>query len=97
MPSLSDKFGWGVKVVGTAEAQITTATTPLVSGILLVADPGNTGVIAIGGKGVTIDAVAATDGIELNAGDAMAIPVSDASLIYAYASAAGQRLSFFYI
>lgn len=97
MLELSDKFGWGVATIGVAAAQITSATTPLISGILLVADPNNSGRIAVGGAGVTLDTVAATDGMELNAGDAMAIPVSDASLLYAIASAASQRLAFFYI
>jgi len=80
----------------TAEQLITTSIAPSV-GILIKASNTNTGIIYVGGAGVTAGTTDATDGFELNAGESLMVEGRDADEIYVIASANNQRLSFLVI
>jgi len=78
--------------IGTSAVQITTSTFQCVKGMLIRADPANTGIVYIGQSDVTANSAAATDGLPLEAGDAVMIEVNQVNLVYAIASAAGQKV-----
>lgn len=93
MPQITEKIVHGAKsAIGATALQLTATSEKLVNGLLLVADPSNTGTIYAGKSGVTAGSADATDGIPLAAGDALTIEVLDPSIIYLIASTTGQKV-----
>jgi len=93
MPSTSGIFTTGAKSsIDTTAVQITTTDIFCVFGVLVRADPANTGIVYVGPSGVTAGTVDATDGIKLEAGDAVLIEIDNANKVYVIASAAGQKV-----
>lgn len=80
--------------IDTAAEQITTTSMPAKKGVLVRADPDNTGILYLGNSDVTAESAAATDGYPLYAGEAVFIEVNDANKIYAIASANNQACFF---
>lgn len=61
-------------------------------GVLVQADPGNSGTVYIGSSGVTT-----SSGIALSAGSSLNVPVFDPYSVYAIGSAAAQILRIFLV
>ena len=78
--------------ISTSAVQMTTVSFSAVKGVLVVADKDNSGKVYVGNSDVTADTTDATDGIELNAGDAVVIPVDNPNKIYIIGSASGQKV-----
>lgn len=89
----------GVVLQSGAQVTLTASTrAPLLAvspaslakqGLIVQAPSGNSGSIWIGDS--TVDS---THGIELTAGQSVSINATDPSLVYAYATASGQRANF---
>lgn len=78
--------------IGTTAVQLTATATPAVFGILITADKDNSGIVYIGGKGVTAGTVEATDGQPIEAKDVYFHEIDNANKIYLIGSAAGQKV-----
>lgn len=70
-----------------AAAEAISASTACKTGVMVVADDSNAGVVYVGGTGVT-----AATGIALAAGDSFFFSVSDAASVFCVGSVAGQIL-----
>jgi len=90
---IQDKFYHGSKTVSTAAVALAAVSNVAQIGVLIKADPANSGTVYIGHTDVvTADTVAATDGFPLSAGDAVVIPIENGNSVYAVASGAGQKV-----
>ena len=92
-PETSFDHGSNLDIDTTAE-QITTTSMTANRGVIVVADPGNTGVVYLGNSDVTAGTTDSTDGIPLNAGEGVFIEINNANKIYAIASAVDQKVFF---
>jgi len=94
-PFVVSKFDHGSNLdVDTTAEQLTTTSIPCKVGILIRADHANTGDIYIGNSDVTAGTEGATDGMQLKAGDAVFLEISNANLIYVIGSAINQKVYF---
>ena len=78
--------------IGTSAIQITTTSVTTIRGVLIKAAIGNSGTVYVGNSDVTADAVAATDGFELGAGDAVTVEVDNVNKVFVIGSATGQKV-----
>jgi len=93
MPSASGILTTGAKsLIGTTAVQITTASIVCAFGVLVKAAKDNTGIVYVGQKGVTAGSADATDGMELEAGDATFYEIDNANKVYVIGSATGQKV-----
>lgn len=76
--------------IDASAEQITSTSYTPVFGVLLRADPANTGIIYIGNSDVTAGTTAATDGMPLQAGESLLLKVNNVNIPYAIASVANQ-------
>ena len=76
--------------IDTSAEQITSTSAAAKFGVLLKADRTNTGILYIGNSDVTAGTTAATDGIPLEAGESILLPVNNSNIPYAIASANNQ-------
>lgn len=89
--------GSGGGTIGQTAGRFTTATTPLVHGVLVQADPANGGTIYVGlSSSVSATAGNANNGHALAAGKSVTIPCDDLSSVYLIASAASQNYTVVY-
>ena len=90
---ISPDFHTARTVIGTAAAQVVTTPMPnALKGVQLKAGPTNTGIVYVGKSGLTAGSAAATDGLPLQAGEGLFIPIKDVSKVFAIGSAAAQDL-----
>ena len=75
----------GAMTMTIAAVQLPAAACQL--GVRLCADSANTGIVNVGGAGVTV-----LTGMQLPKGEPVALPCSDASLYYALSTVAGDKL-----
>lgn len=81
--------------VGTSAAQINSGSVATNLGVQVKASNANTGTVYLGSSSsVTAGTSAATDGYELGAGESVFLPVNNANLIWAIASASSQKVYF---
>ena len=90
----ASSFTNGATIIGTSAIQVIAPGRKVNKGVQLKSHVGNTATIFIGKKGVTALTDVNTDGLPLDPGEGIFIPVEDISLIYAIASAVSQRLTF---
>lgn len=86
--------------IGTTRGQVTADADILAlrptNGVVLKANPDNTGKVYIGGSDVTAESASATDGFVLGPGEAKVVSMAKIDTmadIYVLGSAAGQRVS----
>lgn len=80
--------------IGTTAVQLTSTSNPAQTGVEVIASPSNSGTVWVGvSSSVTSGTADSTDGIPLAAGTSAFLYVSDANMIYAIGSAAGQRVA----
>jgi len=94
---VTDKFHHERNTIGTNVERITNTSLQLIEGVVILASSANTGTVYIGDSDVTAGGATATDGMRLDAGDVIVIPISDPSLLYAVASASNQNIYIFAI
>jgi hypothetical protein len=91
--SVAGSFTTGSTSVGASAVEVTSSNIALYRGITIKAAAGNTGTIYVGpSSSVTAATNASTDGFELAAGDSITIPINNANVPYAIASAASQKV-----
>ena len=96
MPYPLGDFKTGSKgAIGATALQLAPLSGPRIFGVLVKAAKDNTGIVYVGRSNVTADSAVATDGMELEAGDAVLIEVDQIQKVYVIASAAGQKV--FYV
>jgi len=78
--------------IDTVAEQITANAFPAKHGVCFKADKDNTGVLYLGNSDVTSGVAAATDGIPLEAGESITLPIDNPSLVYAIASENNQKI-----
>ena len=93
MPVTSGIAKTGAKSsIGTTALQLTGISIKCVFGVLIKAASTNTGIVYAGLAGVTAGTADATDGMELEAGDAVLIEVDNADKVWVIGSAADQKV-----
>jgi len=93
MPIASGNIVTGAKSsIGTTAVQLTSTSTRCVHGVLVLADPDNSGDVYVGREGVTAGTADATDGVRLRPGDAIEIEIDEVTKVYVIGSAAGQKV-----
>jgi len=86
-------IGSGRQTVTWIGARVSLAASEVISGVIIVAELDNTGVVCVGGS----DVVAAQDtrmGVPLYAGDGVIITIDDISKIYIDATAGGDGVTY---
>lgn len=78
--------------IDTVAEQITSTSFSTKRGVLLRAPLANTGTLYIGNSDVTASGTPGTDGVPLEAGESIFIPVNNPNLLYAIASANNQAV-----
>jgi hypothetical protein len=78
--------------IGTSAVQISTTSVVASSGVTLRSSLSNNATIYIGPSTVTAGTAAATDGIPLNPGESITMPLNNLNLLYAIATATGQEI-----
>lgn len=89
---IHESFDHGSKTVGTSAVQITTTSVPVQQRVIIKSAAGNEGTIYVGNSDVTAASADATDGLELSAGESIAIEIDNANKVYAIASQASQEI-----
>lgn len=78
--------------IGTSAVQISSTSVVASSGITIRSALANSATIYIGPSGVTANTAAATDGIPLNPGESISMPLNNLNLLYVIATATGQEI-----
>ncbi len=77
--------------IGVSAVQLTADSIPTTKGVLVKAKASNTGIVAVGKDNtVTYNAADSTDGLDLDAKDAVVVPVDNANKVWLIGSASGQ-------
>lgn len=88
-PSTMPPQGQATVATAGTRVQLVVASTPLRGGCYIIPYPTNTGVIYVGGSGVT-----SSNGVRVGAGMILPFPIDDANKIYLDASVSGEGASF---
>ena len=81
--------------ISTSSVRMRVSSLPCVHGVMIKADPTNTGIVYIGNSSaVTNGSSDTTDGLTLSANDGVVLKITDANLVWLIASAAGQKVSY---
>ena len=92
MPSASGVFQSGQNNdIDTAAEKLTAGGSKCAFGVLVKAHKDNAGIVYVGPKGVTADTVPATDGLPLEAGEAVFIEIDAPYKVYVIASIVNQK------
>ncbi len=83
--------------IGTTAVALVGTTVDATKGVQLRAADSNTATVFVGHSNLTTDTSDATDGFPLKAGEALFVPVNDASKIFAASTVASQKLFWFAI
>ena len=86
-------IGSGRQVVTLAGTPVALAASELISGVIIVSELDNTGVICVGGSGVIANQ-ATRVGVPLYAGDGVIITINDISKIYIDATVSGDGVTY---
>ena len=78
--------------IGTSAVQISSTSVVASSGVTLRSALANSATIYIGPSTVTANTAAATNGIPLNPGESINMPLNNLNLLYAIATATGQEI-----
>lgn len=80
--------------VGTSVVQLSSDTRPLDSGVQMVADADNGGIVYVGVRSNITAGTYATDGFPLSAGESLLLPVDSESEIYLIGDQASLAIHF---
>ena len=80
-------FSYNQVTVGTSAVQLATSSTPLKFGIVVKADPSNSGKVYVGDSSVST-----SNGYCLTAGEGIAFEIDDASKVYVVADTDNQKV-----
>jgi len=84
---VSSTINYGQVTVGTTAVQLTSTSTPLNFGIVVKADPDNTGNVYVGDSSVST-----TNGYLLTPGEGIAFEIDDVSKVYVVADTDNQKV-----
>ncbi|HVU87345.1 MAG TPA: hypothetical protein VHD36_08485 [Pirellulales bacterium] len=83
--------------IGTAAMALVATSVAATKGVQSRAADSNTATVYVGHANLTTDTSDATDGFPLKAGEALFVPVNDASKIFVASTAANQKIFWFAI
>lgn len=83
--------------IGTAAVPLVATAVAATKGVQLRAADSNTATVYVGHSTLTTDTSDATDGFPLKAGEALFVPVNNASKIFVVSTAANQKIFWFAI
>ena len=93
MAQTSGNFDHGSNLdIGTAAEVLTATSFRCIKGVLVRAPSTNTGNVYVGKSDVTAGTAAATDGMPLEAGDAIFIEIDNPNKLYVIATVAAQKI-----
>jgi len=84
---VASSFSYNQVTVGTSAVQLATSSTPLKFGIVVKADPSNSGKVYVGDSSVST-----SNGYLLTAGEGIAFEIDDASKVYVVADTDNQKV-----